>query len=66
MTAAQAHAAWEAHSSPAFEAELIEAESYSPNALLMVHTQILSHLGIVPHEETIAQDDGSDGEEPEC
>jgi len=59
LTAVQAHAAWEAQSSPAWEAELVDAESYGPNALRLVDEHILSHLGIVPHEEMTEQDDGS-------
>jgi hypothetical protein len=47
----QAEAAWQVHSSAAFEAELIEAESYGPNALHMVDAQILAKLGLAPHDE---------------
>jgi hypothetical protein len=36
--------------SPAFEAELVEAESYGPNMLPMIDAQILSHLGLAPHD----------------
>jgi len=49
LTPDQAEAAWQVHSSPAFEAELIEAESYGPNALPMVDTQLLAKLGLKPH-----------------
>ena len=45
-----AHAAWQVHSSPTFEAELIEAESYGPNAMHMIDEQILRHLGLPPHD----------------
>ena len=51
ITLDQAQAAWQVHSSAAFEAELIEAESYGPNALHMIDAQILSHLGLGPHDE---------------
>ena len=50
----QADAAWQVHSSPAFEAELIEAESYGPNALHMVDEQILAALGLPPHDADAA------------
>jgi hypothetical protein len=46
----QAEAAWQIHSSPAFEAELVEAESYGPNAMHMIDTQVLCHLGLAPHD----------------
>jgi hypothetical protein len=51
FTPEQAEAAWQVHSSPAFEAELIEAESYGPNALPMVDEQILAKLGLAPHDQ---------------
>jgi hypothetical protein len=50
LTPDQAEAAWQVHSSPAFEAELIEAESYGPNALRMIDEQILAKLGLKPHD----------------
>jgi hypothetical protein len=50
LTLEQAEAAWQVHSSPAFEAELVMGESYGPNALRMVDEQILSHLGLPPHD----------------
>jgi hypothetical protein len=53
--------AWNIHSSEAFERELVEAESYGPNALRLVDTQILAKLGIAPHEAT--KEDAEDEEE---
>ena len=50
LTLEQAEAAWQVHSSPAFEAELVTGESYGPNALRMVDEQILAHLGLPPHD----------------
>jgi hypothetical protein len=47
----QAQAAWQVHSSPEWEAELREAESYGPNAMGMIDEQILRHLGIAPHDQ---------------
>jgi hypothetical protein len=61
----QAQAAWQVHSSPAFEAELIEAESYGPNAMHMIDTQILCHLGLAPHDEMSVQDDARDNPDVE-
>jgi hypothetical protein len=49
LTAEQAHTAWQIHSSPEFEAEIVEAESYGPNALRMIDEQVLRPLGIGPH-----------------
>jgi len=48
ITLEQEEAAWQVHSSAAFEAELIEAESYGPNAIHMIDEQILTHLGLPP------------------
>jgi hypothetical protein len=56
ITRDQAEAAWQVHSSPAFEAELVEAESYGPNILHMIDTQILCHLGLAPYDR---EDEGS-------
>jgi hypothetical protein len=50
VTLDQAHAAWQVHSTPAFEAELVEAESYGPNAMHMIDEQILCHLGLPPYD----------------
>jgi hypothetical protein len=63
ITLDQAQAAWQVHSSEAFEAELIEAESYGPNAMRMIDEQILRHLGLGPHDETSAEADARDPEE---
>ena len=49
ITLEQEEAAWQVHSSAAFEAELIEAESYGPNAMHLIDEQILTHLGLPPH-----------------
>jgi hypothetical protein len=46
-----AHAAWQVHSSPAFEAELVEAEADGPNAMGMIDRQVLAKMGIAPHED---------------
>ena len=48
ITLEQEEAAWEVHSSAAFAAELIEAESYGPHAMHMIDEQILTHLGLPP------------------
>ena len=48
ITLEQEEAVWQVHSSAAFEAELIEAESYGPNAIHMIDEQILTHLGLPP------------------
>jgi hypothetical protein len=45
-----AAAAWDMHSSEAFEAELVEAERYGPNALRMIDAALLARLGIAPHD----------------
>jgi hypothetical protein len=47
-----AAAAWNMHSSEAFEAELVEAESCGPNALRMIDETILARLGVPPQGET--------------
>jgi hypothetical protein len=44
-----AAAAWDMHSSEAFEADIIEAESYGPNAMRMIDETILARLRIPPH-----------------
>jgi hypothetical protein len=51
LTPAHAQAAWEAQSSAAWEAALVEGESHAPNALAMVDTQSLVALGLPPHED---------------
>jgi hypothetical protein len=51
LTPERATAAWEAQTSPAWEAEVVEAEAYGPNALPMVDAQILAALGLPPHED---------------
>ena len=50
MSAEDAQAAWNIHSSAAFEAEVVEAESYGPNAMRMIDATILSKLHIAPLE----------------
>lgn len=50
LTPERATAAWEAQSTPAWEAEVVEAESYGPNAMHMVDEQILAALGLPPHD----------------
>ena len=57
LTPERATAAWEAQSTPAWEAELVEAEADGPNALPMVDAQILAALGLPPHEEKEAATD---------
>jgi hypothetical protein len=44
-----AAAAWDTHSSDAFEADIIEAESYGPNAMRMIDETILARLRIPPY-----------------
>jgi hypothetical protein len=53
----RATAAWEAQTSPAWEAAVLEAESYGPNALRMVDTQILAALGLPPHDDPSLTED---------
>ena len=45
-----AAAAWNIHSSEPFEAEVVEAESYGPNAMRMIDEHILAKLGIAPYD----------------
>jgi hypothetical protein len=47
----EAQAAWQVHSSPAFEAEIVEAESYGPNAMDMIDREVLAKMGIAPHAD---------------
>ena len=54
LTPERATAAWEAQSSPGWEAEVIEAEAVGPNAMHMVDAQILAALGLPPHEDQAA------------
>jgi hypothetical protein len=60
LSVEQAQAAWQVHSSPAFEAEMIEAESYGPNAMRMIDEQILHHLGLPPHAATVSVPESED------
>ena len=62
ITLDQAEAAWQVHSSAAFEAELIEAESYGPNAMRMIDEQILVHLGLPPHAAEVTTDEEDDAD----
>jgi hypothetical protein len=63
ITLEQAEAAWQVHSSPAFEAELIEAEeSFRANATHLIDEQILTHLGLPPHEAEVQVEDEGDDE----
>jgi hypothetical protein len=54
----QAETAWQVHASPAFEDELIEAEDSMASTMPLVDAQILSHLGLPPHEAEVQ--DGED------
>jgi hypothetical protein len=56
MSPADAAAAWDIHSSETFEAALVEAESYSPNALRMIDDRLLARLEIPPHEAALPGD----------
>jgi hypothetical protein len=60
LTLEQAEAAWLAHASPALEDELLEAESYGPNTMRMIDEQILTHLGLPPHEAEVRVEDEDD------
>jgi hypothetical protein len=62
ITLDQAEAAWQVHSSAAFEAEMIEAESYGPNAMHMIDAQILVHLGLPPHAAEVQVEDAGDAD----
>jgi hypothetical protein len=50
ITPEDAAAAWDMHSTEAFEAELVDAESVGPNAMRMIDEKILATLGIPPHQ----------------
>jgi hypothetical protein len=52
MSPADAAAAWDMHSSEAFEAEIVEAEAVGPNALRMIDDRLLARLGIAPQRGT--------------
>jgi hypothetical protein len=57
----QAHTSWQVHSSPAFEAELVHAEEFGPNALGMIDRQILRPMGLQPHDEDDDSESGLEG-----
>src|SRR5712691_11474922 len=57
----QAHTSWQVHSSPAFEAELVEAEALGPNAMGMIDRQILRPMGLKPHDEDEDSESGLEG-----
>jgi hypothetical protein len=50
MSLDDAQAAWQVHSSPEFEGELLDAERYGPNAMAMIDQHILARLGIGPND----------------
>ena len=60
LTPEQAHAAWHIHSSPAFEAELVEAEALGPNAMGMIDRQVLAKMGLKPHDEDALEGGSAD------
>jgi hypothetical protein len=57
ITLAAAEAAWQGHASPAFETALLEEEPWSPNVLHRIDEQILTHLGLPPHEAEVSVED---------
>ena len=61
LTPEQAHAGWDEWSSEDFEADLVEAESYGPNAIAMIDETILARLGIVPLEPREEDTDDDEG-----
>jgi len=61
LTPEQAHTSWQVHSSPAFEAELVNAEEFGPNALGMIDRQILRPMGLQPHDEDGDSESGLEG-----